>query len=130
MIDSRPMRSRLVLFARRLVLVLSSCTLSLAAAAQVVTDIARDGSLTAPGIVDPTAPGSGLFLIEELPGERSGSNLFHSFDRFDLGAGDTARFTADPSQQTNNIINRVTGGSISNISGTWNPPCPVRISTS
>ncbi len=49
-------------------------------------------------------------------GTPRGSNLFHSFDRFDIGAGDTARFTT---QQTgiHNILSRVTGGHRSMIDG-------------
>ncbi|WP_156840391.1 beta strand repeat-containing protein [Novosphingobium aquimarinum] len=46
------------------------------------------------------------------------SNLFHSFAEFDLGSGDTATWTAPISGSIANIINRVTGGSPSNIDGT------------
>lgn len=46
------------------------------------------------------------------------SNLFHSFAEFDLGTGDTATWTAPVSGSIANIINRVTGGSPSNINGT------------
>ncbi len=49
-----------------------------------------------------------------------GTNLFHSFAMFDLASGDTARWTTtltDPAKVTN-VINRVTGGTVSQINGT------------
>ena len=52
-------------------------------------------------------------------GTRAGPNLFHSFSRFDLGQGDIARWVhsgGDPSTLAN-VINRVTGGDPSDISG-------------
>ena len=42
-------------------------------------------------------------------------NLFHSFDRFSVGTGDTARFTGLTGIA--NILNRVTGGQPSAIDG-------------
>jgi filamentous hemagglutinin family protein len=45
-----------------------------------------------------------------------GNNLFHSFARFDLTAGDVATFTGPATIQ--NILCRVTGGSASSIDGT------------
>ena len=53
-------------------------------------------------------------------GTQAGTNLFHSFITFNLGSGDTARWTTtliDPAKVTN-VINRVTGGEISKINGT------------
>jgi filamentous hemagglutinin family protein len=47
------------------------------------------------------------------PGE--GPNLFHSFDRFSVGTGDTARF--DGPTGITNILSRVTGGQLSVIDG-------------
>jgi filamentous hemagglutinin family protein len=44
------------------------------------------------------------------PGGPAGTNLLHSFELFDLGSGDTALFTADPTRITRNVIARVTGG--------------------
>jgi filamentous hemagglutinin family protein len=47
------------------------------------------------------------------PGD--GPNLFHSFDRFSVGTGDTARFSGPPG--ITNILSRVTGGQPSEIYG-------------
>jgi filamentous hemagglutinin family protein len=44
-----------------------------------------------------------------------GSNLFHSFDRFNIGSGDTAHFVGTPG--VSHIIGRVTGGAESMIDG-------------
>src|SRR5262249_30005612 len=43
-------------------------------------------------------------------------NLFHSFDRFSVGKGDTASFTGPT--DIANIVSRVTGGQRSDIDGT------------
>lgn len=47
-----------------------------------------------------------------------GENLFHSFVQFDLAKGDTAAWLSSGSGSIANIINRVTGGAPSHISGT------------
>ena len=51
-------------------------------------------------------------------GTRAGGNLFHSFSQFDLAAGDTARWVRPDAPAIQNVINRVTGGQVSTISGT------------
>ncbi|MFK8021880.1 MAG: filamentous hemagglutinin N-terminal domain-containing protein [Pseudomonadales bacterium] len=56
------------------------------------------------------------YFIEESAGVRQATNLFFSFDEFNIGAGERALF-AQASTPVQNIIARVTGGS-STIMGT------------
>jgi filamentous hemagglutinin family protein len=82
--------------------------LSTAAAAQIRTD----GTLGAPAV----ALAGPNFLIAESLGRLSGSNLFHSFLTFSVGAGESATFaTSTPGLA--NVVSRVTGGSASQING-------------
>src|SRR5688500_15967761 len=69
-----------------------------------LAQIATDGS------VGParTLSGSIVDIGADL-GRQSGGNLFHSFSRFNVGAGQTAFFSGPGS--VSNIIGRVTGGS-------------------
>lgn len=55
------------------------------------------------------------FNIHEGLGSRVGSNLFHSFQRFNLANGEQAIFSG--SSAITNVINRVTGGELSTING-------------
>ena len=50
-----------------------------------------------------------------LNGIQRGSNLFHSFEKFSIPRGGSATF--NNSSAIENIINRVTGGNVSNIDG-------------
>jgi filamentous hemagglutinin family protein len=59
--------------------------------------------------------GEGCTTCTIAGGTRSGNNLFHSFDLFSLPLGGTAYF--DNPLTVQNIISRVTGGSVSNIDG-------------
>jgi large exoprotein involved in heme utilization and adhesion len=55
-------------------------------------------------------------------GTRAGTNLFHSFGSFSVGAADTANFFNIPVNGslplTSSILGRVTGGNVSSIFGT------------
>ena len=83
-----------------------------AALAQVTTDITSDGSLgttvTANASVHDITGGT-------RPGD--GPGLFHSFNQFSVGAGNTANFLNDSGLPTTNILSRVTGGDPSKIFG-------------
>jgi filamentous hemagglutinin family protein len=89
--------------------------LSLLAAATLATgdafggDVVFDGSLpgTSAGALLPSA---GVFAIEENRGFVNGANLFHSFDRFSIDAGESAVF--DSSAGIKHIISRVTGNNM------------------
>ncbi len=56
------------------------------------------------------------FQIPQTLGKLSGGNLFHSFQTFNIGAGQSANFsTSTPG--ISNVISRVTGGQMSQING-------------
>ncbi|MEZ5672943.1 MAG: filamentous hemagglutinin N-terminal domain-containing protein [Thiotrichaceae bacterium] len=80
-------------------------------------EVVTDGSLGAR--VELT--GKNFEITPEL-GKQMDHNLFHSFDRFSLQAGESATFSG-PSQ-IQNIIARVTGGSPSSIDGTLRSTIP------
>ncbi|NJO59758.1 MAG: CHAT domain-containing protein [Richelia sp. RM2_1_2] len=54
--------------------------------------------------------------IDITGGQPSGNNLFHSFTKFNVTAGETANFVL-PELNINNVINRVIGGNESVING-------------
>lgn len=82
--------------------------------AQVTTNITENGLGTS---VSPKSPG-GVVTITGGTRPANGTNLFHSFGLFNVGAGDTANFSNNTALATTNILSRVTGGSPSNIFGT------------
>lgn len=78
----------------------------------VTAEVVFDGS------IGPNAAGvtrSGDFTITEADGVVAGSNLFHSFDTFNVNTGESATFTSSGSVE--NIISRVTGSNITEMDG-------------
>ncbi len=78
--------------------------------AQIFPDIVSDNTLPQNSIVTPNGD-----IIEITGGTTKENNLFHSFEQFSVFKGQTAFF--NNAATINNIIGRVTGGSISNING-------------
>ncbi len=72
-------------------------------------DVRTDGSV---GAVQSL---SGKMLIPQTLGQVKGQNLFHSFSSFSINPGESAIFTT--TDQLQNIITRVTGGSVTTIQG-------------
>ena len=93
---------------------LSSAT-ALSASNASAGDIAFDGSLpgTTAGALNAV---NGTYAITQQRGFSNGSNLFHSFDVFNLDQGETAVFSGNA--DISNIISRVTGGLPTTINGT------------
>ncbi len=85
-------------------LVFSSLFVSISVSAQIT----RDGTTSTEVTSD-----NNNFTIDG--GEQAGGNLFHSFNEFSVPTGGSAHFNNTPDVE--NIINRVTGGSISTIDG-------------
>lgn len=69
------------------------------------------------GTMGPNGTLSGNFDITDSFGTQVGSSLFHSFATFDINTGESATFTSNFAGVTNNVIGRVTGGSLSTIDG-------------
>jgi filamentous hemagglutinin family protein len=72
-------------------------------------------NITADGTLGTTVTPSGN-VYDIGGGTIKGTNQFHSFSQFSIGAGDVANFTGPAGIQ--NIIGRVTGGTVSDIDGT------------
>ncbi|MGP0593213.1 two-partner secretion domain-containing protein [Nitrospira sp. T9] len=77
-----------------------------------VTMITGDGTM---GTNVPTGCNACNITGGTRPG--NGSNLFHSFDKFNVGATGVANFLNDSGNPTTNILSRVTGSDASNILG-------------
>jgi len=88
--------------------------------------LVRDGTLgSGPLEVGPGVDSLGQaasYLITPQMGEQRGGNLFHSFERFGIGRGETATFTGPDG--IDNVISRVTGGERSEIDGTLHSTIP------
>ncbi|MBW4573247.1 MAG: filamentous hemagglutinin N-terminal domain-containing protein [Tolypothrix carrinoi HA7290-LM1] len=73
-------------------------------------------SITLDGTLAPARPLSGPnYIIRQADGLPVGNNLFQSFGRFNLNAGESANFQS--AANVRNILSRVTGGSTSFIDG-------------
>ena len=72
---------------------------------QVASDASLSTEVATPNNLDFTITG----------GNQVGNNLFHSFQEFSIPSGGSAKF--EGTQGIDNIISRVTGGSISSING-------------
>ena len=92
------------------------CLLVAALAVPVAADVATDGT------AGPRVRWSGNFEISADLGTRAGRNLFHSFERFDLAAGERATFSGP--DEIRNVIRRVTGDARSDIDGTIRSTTP------
>lgn len=87
------------------------------AQAQVKTDIRTDGTLgPRVSLKGPAAE------IPAAYGRIAGRNLFHSFERFDIGTGEAATFTGPAG--IDNVLSRVTGGVRSTIDGAFRSMVP------
>ncbi len=84
----------------------------IAAAQAVVTNITADTTLPTNTVVNTSGN-----LTTITGGTTFGSNLFHSFNNFDLAAGGTAGWQGPNAASYSNVINRVTGGNVSDIHG-------------
>src|SRR5262249_38504256 len=89
--------------------------------------VVRDNTLGT-GRGEVVGPGQGAtYLITPDMGEQHGGNLFHSFERFGIGTGETATFTApDPlyGPPVSTLSPRVTGGELSKIDGSLRSTIP------
>jgi filamentous hemagglutinin family protein len=83
-----------------------------------VSQAAVTSAVTGDGTLGTTVTQSGT-IYDIMGGTRPGNgpNLFHSFDRFSVGTGDTARFSSSGQPGVVNILSRVTGGQPSTIDG-------------
>ena len=82
------------------------------AAGNAWAQIATDASL---GMAARSLTGPAYAIPQSL-GRLSGANLFHSFQTFNIGSGESATFSTATSGIAN-VISRVTGGSLSQING-------------
>ena len=82
-----------------------------------LSEITLDGSMGATG----SLAGPDYQITEDL-GQRAGSNLFHSFGKFNINSAESATFSG--SAGINNVISRVTGGQASTIDGAFQSTIP------
>jgi filamentous hemagglutinin family protein len=92
-----------------------SLLLGLGTAGTATAQIIPDDTLPAPSTVNPDTANPNLWRITGGTVSSGGHNLFHSFSRFSLGAGQTAWF--DQVGTIDNIFTRITGPDLSTIDG-------------
>ncbi len=98
------------LSARRWIFALPILVAGLAPWVSARAQIVTDGTMgPAQALVGPN------FDIGAALGTQAGGNLFHSFTHFNINTGESANFSGPAS--IDNVISRVTGGSLSNIDG-------------
>jgi filamentous hemagglutinin family protein len=90
------------------------CSFNSIALLSLIYPTAAFGQISPDGTVETNVEQVGN-LTEITGGEQAGGNLFHSFSQFSVPTGNEAFF--NNSNDINNIISRVTGGSISTIDG-------------
>ncbi len=88
-------------------------TLCLLYSGIVQADIITDGSL---GQAHHLTLNNAEYAITQDLGTTAGNNLFHSFQNFNVGLGETATFSG--ASHIENVFSRVTGGTVSSIHGT------------
>jgi filamentous hemagglutinin family protein len=83
----------------------------------IITTLPGHAEVVLDGSVGPatTLPGPN-FDIRADYGKAMGNNLFHSFQSFNLNQNESATFSGPA--HTENVISRITGGTLSNIDGT------------
>mgnify|MGYP000259457848 CR=1 FL=1 len=84
----------------------------LLAATPLWAEVVTDGTTGGAGAVSLRGPD---YDIRPEYGDLAGANLFHSFQQFNIDTGESAVFSGPSS--VDNIISRVTGGSLSTIDG-------------
>ena len=87
---------------------LSLATIACLSASPILAQVTSDGTVN-------TQVNQNENVAEITGGETRGSNLFHSFQDFSVGAGNEAFF--NNANNISDIFSRVTGGNISNING-------------
>ncbi|MBI5315399.1 MAG: filamentous hemagglutinin N-terminal domain-containing protein [Nitrospirae bacterium] len=100
---------------------LPTCVLVLHTPDPTYAQIATNITPTTTGSLDLGTDVNQVGTVTEITGGTrpgNGTNLFHSFDFFTLGSGDTAHFINDMQRPTTNIFGRVVGGEVSTIDGT------------
>ncbi|MFZ4624566.1 MAG: filamentous hemagglutinin N-terminal domain-containing protein, partial [Rhodoferax sp.] len=112
----RTLGSNMVYRQSRLICALGKAGLGMAAAVVLhgagLAQIRTDSSL---GQSAQTLAGP-AYVIPQSLGRLAGSNLFHSFQSFNINTGESANFTTTTAG-LGNVISRVTGGTMSQING-------------